>query len=230
VIPVVGDGKWIWTKPPDGQTGYLEPRPYELSIGMELTGQGEATQIRASTPVPLAFPEQEVGDASMTTEGCQASIQRIGEGAAQLLLAAAGISRGQRIRALARYRLILKEQYLGYERDRFPTAQPAPPPTVRKQYLGDSPGIQTRAPELRKLHDKLAGQLQHPWDKAAIFQWWVQEESRRSAVRSSAWSMHFSGDTAIAKKKRPSSWRCAGPPTFRRASCGFPTTTGLSFI
>ena len=27
VIPVVGDGKWIWKDPPaDGQSGYLEPR------------------------------------------------------------------------------------------------------------------------------------------------------------------------------------------------------------
>lgn len=27
VVPVVGDAKWIWTKPPHGETGYLEPRP-----------------------------------------------------------------------------------------------------------------------------------------------------------------------------------------------------------
>jgi hypothetical protein len=54
VIPVVGDGKWIWNKPPEGQTGYLEPRPFESTIGIELQGQGGATQIKASTPVLTA--------------------------------------------------------------------------------------------------------------------------------------------------------------------------------
>ena len=34
VTPVVGDGKWIWRDPPD-ETGYLEPREYEVSIGMQ---------------------------------------------------------------------------------------------------------------------------------------------------------------------------------------------------
>ena len=36
VIPVVGDGKWIWTAPPQGETGYLEPRPYRLEVGIEI--------------------------------------------------------------------------------------------------------------------------------------------------------------------------------------------------
>ena len=38
VIPVVGDGKWIWTKPPERETGYLEPRTYRREIGIELQG------------------------------------------------------------------------------------------------------------------------------------------------------------------------------------------------
>ena len=51
VIPVVGDGKWIWTEPPKDQTGYLEPRLFELSIGVELQGTGNASGVMASTPV-----------------------------------------------------------------------------------------------------------------------------------------------------------------------------------
>ena len=46
ITPVVGDGKWIWTSPPTDQTGFLEPRNYELSIGMELQGTSAATGIR----------------------------------------------------------------------------------------------------------------------------------------------------------------------------------------
>jgi transglutaminase superfamily protein len=176
VIPVVGDGKWIWTKPPEGQTGYLESRPYELSIGVELQGQGEALQIRASTPVPLPHGEQQVDDVRIETEGCDASIQRVGEGAAQLLLAAPSIRRGQTVRAIAHYRLTLKKQYLGHERDHFPVEQPPPPVAVRKLYLGESPGIQTRAPEVRKLHQELSAQEKHPWALAEIYQRWVHKE------------------------------------------------------
>ena len=60
VIPVVGDGKWVWTKPPANETGYLEPRSYELKVGIAITGRGNATAIKATTPVPLPLPEQQI--------------------------------------------------------------------------------------------------------------------------------------------------------------------------
>jgi hypothetical protein len=176
IIPVVGDGKWIWTKPPEGQTGYLEPRPYELSIGVELQGQGDAMQIRASTPVPLPHEEQQVDDVKIEAEGCEASIQQVGQGAAQLLLAAPSIRRGQRIAAIARYKLTLKKQYRGHQCDHFPAQQPEPPQAIRKTYLGDSPGIWTRAPEVRKLHQELSAQEKHPWTLAEMYQQWVHQE------------------------------------------------------
>ena len=56
VVPVVGDGRWIWTAPPEGQTGYLEPRRFRLRVGIELTGRGDAVDVYASTPVPIADP------------------------------------------------------------------------------------------------------------------------------------------------------------------------------
>ena len=123
VVPVVGDGKWIWTEPPK-ETGYLEPRPHGLSIGVELHGEGDATMIRGSTPVPIEWPEQTIDDVRIETEGCEARIQQVGEGAAQLLLAAPSIRRGQTIRAIAHYKLTLKKQYLGYNAERFPAEQP----------------------------------------------------------------------------------------------------------
>src|SRR2546423_14204286 len=70
VIPVVGDGKWIWTEPPEGQTGYLEPRPFELSIGVELSGEGDAAAIEAATPVPLEHAEQKIDDVRLEIENC----------------------------------------------------------------------------------------------------------------------------------------------------------------
>lgn len=202
VIPVVGDGKWIWTRPPENQTGYLEDRPFDLSIGVELQGDGNAQQIKASTPVPVEHPEQKIDQLRIETDGCEARIQQIGEGAAQLLVAAPRIVRGQKIRALAHYRLTLKKQYFGYEREQFPAEQ-APPADVRKLYLQDSPGIQTHSPEVKKLLAELqaargqaaaqrggspqqglqqpdasqAGQ-EHPWDFAQRCFVWVRENIR----------------------------------------------------
>src|SRR6185295_8739196 len=96
VIPVVGDGKWIWTEPPKDETGYLEPRSYSLSIGMELTGEGDATAIQASTPVPSEHPEQKIDEMRLEIEGCEAHVQPVGEGAAELYLSAPQIARGQK--------------------------------------------------------------------------------------------------------------------------------------
>ncbi|MCI0359366.1 MAG: transglutaminase domain-containing protein [Planctomycetaceae bacterium] len=177
VIPVVGDGKWIWTEPPKNQTGYLEPRSYDLNIGVELQGEGSATGIEASTPVPVAHPEQAIDDVQIDAENCQAKIQTLGEGAAQLVLAAPGIVRGQIVRAVARYRLTLKKQYLAFERDQFPAEQPEPPVEIRKLYLHDSPGIQTSSPLVRKLSAALRAESSqvHPWDLATKFYSWGRE-------------------------------------------------------
>jgi hypothetical protein len=155
VVPVVGDGKWIWTEPPKDRTGYLEPRGYKLSIGVELQGQGDATGIRGSTPVPIEFPEQKIDEVRVEAEGCEAGLRQVGEGAAQLMLSAPGIRRGQTIKAIAHYKLTLQKQYMAYDADRFPTEQPEPPASIRKLYLQDSPGIQTSAPEVRRLHREL---------------------------------------------------------------------------
>ena len=174
VIPVVGDGKWIWTEPPKDQRGYLEPRLFELSIGIELQGTGNAAPLMASTPVPLELPEQKVEDVRIRTEGCAAEIRRLAPEAGQLFLAADGIVRGQRIIAEAIYTLSLCKQYHGFEKEQFPATQKAPHKELRL-YLGDSPGIQTRDKPVKDLAAKLGGQLAHSWDKAQAFHKWVWE-------------------------------------------------------
>jgi hypothetical protein len=179
IIPVVGDGKWIWTEPPKDQTGYLEPRPFELSIGIELTGEGDTTNVEAATPVPLAHPEQQVDDVRLEIEGCQAELRQVSEGASLLYLVAPQFARGQKIQAIAHYTLTLKKQYLGYESDQFPDHQPPPPPPIRKQYLQASPGIQTDSPEVRKLLARLRAQDKpHPWRLAERAKSWIAENIR----------------------------------------------------
>jgi hypothetical protein len=182
VIPVVGDGKWIWISPPKDQTGYLEPRPFELSIGVELSGEGDAANVKASTPVPIEHPEQKVEDVRIETDGCEARLQQIGEGAAQLLVAAQRIARGQKVRALAHYKLTLTKQHLAHCADKFPAQQPPAPPAIRKLYLQESPGIQTGSPLVKKLLMQLRGQEKlHPWQLVERAQAWIDENLRRQA-------------------------------------------------
>jgi len=172
VIPVVGDGKWIWTEPPKDATGYLEPRSYELKIGIELEGIGDAQEISGTTPVPVAHPEQKIEDVHVTTSGCEAEVRELAPGVGQLLVKAPEIAKGQTISAMAHYRLTLFKQYHAYERDQFPAKQ-RPPNDVRKLYLQDSPGIQTKTKQLKALAAELSKSLEHPWDLARTFAEWV---------------------------------------------------------
>ena len=172
IIPVVADGKWIWTEPPEEDRGYLEPREYELKVGIHLLGSGNARGIKATTTVPSAFPEQEIEDVEIETRGCKAALRTLRGGASQLMLAAPGISAGQTISAVATFAITISKQYFGYDREQFAYEQDVPN-TIGKAFLQASPGIQTSSEEVQAVAEDLAKDLEHPWDKAKAFQEWV---------------------------------------------------------
>lgn len=175
VIPVVSDGKWIWNEPPKGQTGYLEPRSYEVSIGLELQGQGDASRLQATTTVPAAFPEQKIDSVEVLTDGCEARVQPLASGAAQIEMAANGISKGQVVRAVAKMKVTLLKQYHGFAKEQFPQHQPKLPAEVKRTYLQDSPGIQTSDGEVRKVAQAIAAEHPHPWDQAQAIAAWIRQ-------------------------------------------------------
>jgi hypothetical protein len=177
VVPVVGDGRWIWREPPSGETGYLEPRPYELSIGIELEGTGDSTDIRASTPVPVAHPEQKIESVEVETHGCEAAVRELAPGVGQLFLSADSLAKGEVAKAVAHYKLTLLKQYQAYERDQFPARQ-KPPAEIRKAYLQDSPGVQTSTPAVRALAKELTAGATHPWEMAKRFAEWIPRNIR----------------------------------------------------
>ena len=177
VVPVVGDGKFIWTKPPQGETGYLEPRPYTLNVSIELTSQGNGTQIKATTPLPVDCPEQKLEGGQVQTQGCEAEVRDLGEYARQLYLYAPQITQGQTISAKVSYKATIRKQYHNYQRDQFPQKQTIPA-DVGKLYLGESPGIQTRSKEVHDLLGTLRGDLKHPWDLARKFAEWIPRNIR----------------------------------------------------
>ncbi len=188
VIPVVGDGKWIWREPPkDGSTGYLEPREFEVTTGISFRGKGYASDIHASTVAPLQFPEQEVVDFKIETKDCDAKLHRLNETAAQLRLYAGQIEAGQVVSAIAKYRMKVSKDYRGFSKDSFPSDQTPPsrekwrkddPPVAdlrfSKRTLGSSPGISLRDNELKALSKEL-GTKGHPWDLAKKYYDWVWE-------------------------------------------------------
>jgi hypothetical protein len=173
VIPVVGDGRWIWKEPPEGETGYVEPRSYDVAVGIELEGTGPASNITSTTVVPLEFPEQKIVESKIDMSGCLAQVRKLAEGAGQLLLSADEISRGQVVRAAIRLRMTLFKQYFAYHADQFPARQEVPP-DVRKAYLQDSPGIQVRSRQVRSLAaDLSSGTARHPFEQVKAFAEWV---------------------------------------------------------
>jgi len=175
VIPVVGDGKWIWNQPPKDQTGYLEPRSFEVSIGVELQGNGSASRLQATSPVPSEFPEQKLESVEVLTEGCEARVQPLASGAAQLEMAASSIAKGQIVRAVAKMKFTLFKQYHAFAKEQFAQQQPKLPADIKRNYLQDSPGIQTSDGEVRKVAQAIAAEHQHPWDQAAAITAWIRQ-------------------------------------------------------
>lgn len=128
--------------------------------------------LKATTPVPVELPEQKIESANIEVRGCKAVVRPVSGEAAQLMLAAPAIARGQTISAVSKMRLTLFKQYQGFSKQQFPSEQPEQPIAFKKQFLFDSPGIQTRAPQVRKVQREITGNVSHPWDAAqGIYQW-----------------------------------------------------------
>lgn len=175
--PVVGDGIWIWKEPPKTERGYLEPRSYEVSIGIELTGLDRHCEAIATTPVPSNHPEQTLEAVTIETSGCEAAIRELSPGAAQLFVHASSLAAGQVVSAIATWKVTLYKQYLAFEQEQFPELQKAPK-EIQMVALGDSPGIQTTAGVVRKLAADISQSHAHPWEKAQAFVTWIQENIR----------------------------------------------------
>jgi hypothetical protein len=139
-----------------------------------MQGKGNAIHLQATTPVPSEFPEQKIDKVEVLTEGCEARIAPLASGAAQLEMAAGGISKGQVVRAVAKYKMTLSKQYHGFAKEQFPAKQ-TPPVEIKKTYLQDSPGIQTSDDKVRKLAREIAAKEKHPWDQARAIATWIRE-------------------------------------------------------
>lgn len=175
--PVVGDGKWIWREPPKTERGYLEPRTYDVSIGVELKGVEGQCEAMASTPVPVTHPEQRIDDVKIEKIGCDAAIRELAPGAGQLILHAPEIAPGQSVKAIAHFKITLFKQYHGFNKEQFSPEQVVPL-VIRSAAMGDSPGIQTNASVVRKLASQISNGYEHPWEKAEAFVKWIRTSIR----------------------------------------------------
>lgn len=174
ITPVVGDGKWIWNEPPKEQTGYLEPRAFDVTVGIRLEGQGDASGIIATTVTPVETPEQKIVEVVKESQGCRVELRQLDTFAGQLGIACDRLSRGQVAIGQARYRVELHKDFRGLERDKFPMEQEFDRDFILKWGI-DSPGIQTRHSSVKDLAKTLSHQAEHPWDQAKIFYEWVRK-------------------------------------------------------
>ncbi len=179
VIPVIGDGKWIWRDPPSNARGYLEPREFELRVRITFVGSGDATALRAATVAPTAFPEQEIVSTEITTQGCEAWLVQLDESAAQLMLSAPRIAAGQSVIAELHQKFKLFKSCQGFEEATFPHEQKISR-EIANTYLRSSPGIDLNHRPLKDLVKDLTSRASSPWAKAqAFYQWaWENIEAR----------------------------------------------------
>ena len=175
--PVVGDGRWIWREPPENERGYLEPRSFDVSIGVELQGQDDNTEAMAATPVPVNHPEQKVEEVSIETVGCEAMIRELAPGASQLVLHTRPFHAGEIVKAIAHYKVTLYKQYKAFNQEQFPAHQTVPK-DVKMAALGDSPGIQANAGAVKRLAKELTRGIDHPWNQAQAFVEWIRQNIR----------------------------------------------------
>jgi hypothetical protein len=177
IIPVVGDGKWIWRQPPEDQSGQLEPRTFEVRVGISATAPSAAVDFLATTPAPATHPEQEILDVQWHKDGCEAECRSIGESAAQLMIAAPHIPAEATIRAEAIFQVRVCKSFHNYGPNQFPMRQEWPR-TIRDLYLGTSPGIQLGMRALDRIVEETTSASDHPWDKAKAFHQWVFDNIR----------------------------------------------------
>jgi hypothetical protein len=140
-------------------------------------GRGDVGDVYASTPVPIVAPEQQITAERTSAENAQAAIASLTPTARQLVLATPQLVKGLKATATAEFELTISKQYFGYDADDFPAEQKIPN-DVRATALGDSPGIQTRSPQLLALLDELRQSRVHPWHLARAFAEWVPKHIR----------------------------------------------------
>ena len=153
------------TKPPEGQTGYLEPRTFEVTTQIKATGQGTASNFTAATVVPSTFGEQVRPKGHLKpkfeTQGCRAGYQVLSPGATQLVMHAKSIREGQVSVAKATDRFQISKSYFGFQRDQFPLRQNLRRKSVA-EFLGTSPGIKVRSENVNKIVRAVTGSAKPP--------------------------------------------------------------------
>ena len=174
IIPVIGDGKWIWRDPPP-EEGYLEPREFAVTVGMQFTASGDSTELYGTTVAPSELPEQKVLDSKIETSNCEARLEQLADGATQLQLYAPALADGMQAEAWAQFRLKVFKSHFGFDKTKFPQVQKA----IRgsgKIFTGNSPGIKATSSQVKRLVKSLTDSTDsevHPWDLAYQFYRWV---------------------------------------------------------
>ena len=175
ITPVGFDGVWIWEDQPEDQEGMVDSRKFDVSIGIRWKTDGTVRDVMSSTVAPVAFPEQQIVSFEIQkSDGCDATVVPLSETAGQFQVFAPIMERGQEIEAKAVYRLRISRVCPHFDESRFPAEQTVSE-AIRKEFLGNSPGIRSDLTSVQKIVDSLVSRHEHPWRSARKFHSWVWE-------------------------------------------------------
>ena len=173
VTPVAFDGEWVWGKQPTDQKGWLDPRVFELEVGVRWRSEGNVRNLRFSTVAPVEFPEQRILDFRIAASpGCSARVVPISDTVGQLQIGLERMERGQQMEARAVYRLLISRYCPHFECSQFPAKQ-SYDLSIREQGLGNSPGIQCDLDAIRAVIASIVNERDSAWAKAHKFYEWV---------------------------------------------------------
>ena len=126
IIPVVGDGKWIWTKPPAGRraTSIRVPTAWRSASRSWAAAMRGRSRPRRLCPCPVR--NRSWTRRNSMRRAARPRLRSSGPQSRQLCLAVPQIADGQVVSAVARYNLTLYKQYHAYRREQFPAEQTVP--------------------------------------------------------------------------------------------------------
>ncbi len=162
-----------------GQTiCFDDAKPQRWEIGMKVEATGATTGINATMPVPVTWPEQQVklvgqdvsSNAKIKYEKLGGGGKKLGGGVTQMRVTIRRLNAGQTAHAFITLEIVRGSIHAPAQTAGLKA--PAQPPQQLRQFLGNSPQIETTHRDIQRLAVQIAEGKATDWEKAeAIYDW-----------------------------------------------------------
>jgi len=148
-----------------------DAKPQRWQVGMTVAATGAITGINATVPVPRPWPEQQVKIVDQdVSRDVKIGYETLAGGVTQMKITIPRLNRGQTANALITLELV-KASILA-PTDTSALKAPAVAPPRLRQFLGNSPQIETTHRDIQSLAGQIVEGKSTDWEKAeAIYDW-----------------------------------------------------------